>query len=418
MKYGILILCFLANFAFGQYFIPQNGGLKLSADKKGTQWLSQDEFDRCWCDSVLTKNDSTGAMELAYMVPKNEDKKRLLVSKNKLWGILDYRGQLKEPCTATDPFTYNAAGKKIVFKNFQEWGLSVQANKESSLTVLDDSGKVTKEYQVRDDYKGHFLASADGKRWGIMNGNTRLILKMNYDPARYDFTNFKFNASGLIPLETKTNDNKYGIVNYRGEILAGFRFDYIVDYIHNDDTIYAEINGKKGYINSRGGVLLPMRHTVLPEILTDSNKVATEKAVWFMDRNFKVIRDLKFQALEKKGDIYFYKKNGLWGIMDDSLNIIVKNQYYSIVDAPRVRGNNDFKAYVVVKNQKYGVISTKGEVIIPCKYNCNCTLGYFSPSGYFIEFSNAGTAYRFDENGEVISQGSDSGKACLCESYE
>ena len=409
---------FLTSFFLGaQVFIPEGGQLKLYKDKKATELLNEDSFEMCWCDSVMV-TDSTGATSLAYMKPKKEEKGRILVRKNGLWGIVGADGSIDKPCEEAKPFTYSISGRKIVFDNFQYNGFSFYGDRKSTLNVISDSGTIAKQFIVGDDHKGHFLASEDNDHWGIINANGRIIFKLNYDPARSSFEGFRFNEDGLVILETKTNDNKYGIVNYKGEVTAAFRYDYIVDYIENKDTIHAQINGKGGFINYRGHVLFPLIHEKCPEVLTDSNMVATEKYIWFIDRNFKQIRDLRFQALEKKGKVYYYKKHGLWGIMDNQLNVIVKNQYYSIVDAPRIKGNNDFKALVVVKNQKYGVILPDGTEIIPCKYNCRCTLGYFAPAGYFIELSNAGTAYRFNEKGEVLSQGSDKGKACLCESYD
>jgi hypothetical protein len=403
--------------ASAQVFIPENGKLKLYKDKKGTELLSEESYDMCFCDSVTVTDDSSGITTLAYMKPKKEDKGRLLVRKNNLWGILNADGEVKAAFTESKPFTYNASNNKIIFDNFHYAGFTFHGNRKSSLNVLGDSGEIIKQYYVGDDYAGHFLASSDNEHWGIVNANTRIIFKLDYDPARAKFTNFRFNDDGLVILETKTNDNKYGIVKYTGEVTAAFRYDYIVDYIRNKDTIHAQINGKGGYINYRGHVLYPLKLEKCPEELTDSNYVATDKEIWFMDRNFQQIRDLRFQALEQKGELYFYKKRGLWGIMDKNLNVIVKNQYYSIVDAPRIKGMNDFKALVVVRNQKYGVILPDGTEIIACKYNCRCTLGYFAPEGYFIELSDGGVAYRFNEKGEVVSKGSDSGKVCLCESY-
>ena len=413
MKYLLLSLFLSFGLIRAQVFKPVNGQLKLLKDTSFTEELSSETFDQCWCEPVY----GTDSTIVKYLLPKNEDKGRILVKKGG-WGLIDKNGKVLESFTSVDPYTYDRNGRKILFKEFDSRSYTLEGNSGSFLQLVDTAGVELKKVHVRDDYKGSFLASEDLKGWGIMNGNMRILLAMKYDPARYTFQNFRFNENGLIPLESKGADNKYGIVNYKGEIQVGFRYDFMIDYIKDEDCIYAEVLGKKGYINSHGGVVFPITHTELPFYKTDSNLVATENYVWFMDENFHQIRDLKFQLLQKKGDVYFFKRNNLWGVMDDKLNIVVKNLYSSIDDGPRIRDNNDFKTYVVVKSGKFGVIDLEGNVIIPCKYNCRCSLGYFSPTGYFIEFSEGNIAYRFNEKGEVISKSSTDGKACLCESYE
>ena len=409
-----LFLLFCESITYSQVFRPESGTLKLYSDTSFSTLLSTELFTRCWCEPVFGKDSS----DLLYLIPKNEDKGRILVQTAGGWGIADKKGLIRESCISADPYSYDALGKRIDFKNFENAGFSIQGNTESFLQQKDSTGTETKRIYVRADYKGHFLASPDKENWGIVNGNMRTLLKMQYDPARYRFENFRFNVNGLIPLETKGAENKYGIVNYKGEIVVGFRYDFMVDYIRDENCIYVEILGKSGYINKAGGVVFPITHEKLPFYITDSNLVATEHYIWFMDENFKQIRDLKFQKLEWENGVYFYKRNDLWGVMDPKLNPIIKNQYYSIVDGPRMKELPDFKTYVVVKAGKYGVVDKAGNVIIPCTYLCNCTLGYFSPAGYFIELSDGSKVYRFNEKGEVLSSSPVAGKNCLCESYE
>ena len=415
MKQLVLFIMLSPSVFWAQVFRLEARGLKMYADTSFSIALSDISYELCWCD-VIYNADST---EIKYLIPQNEDKGRVLVKSSSGWGILDKKGVVKEACTAMDPFTYDALGVKVHFRNFGVVDYSIAGNKESYLHQIDSTGKELKKIFVRADYKGHFLASPDNENWGIVNGNMRTLLTMKYDPARYQYTNFFYNPGGLIPLETKGNvDNKYGVVNYKGEIVVPFRYDFMVDYVKNENAIYVEVLGKAGYVNKSGVVVFPTTHVKLPLYLTDSNLVATENYIWLMDENFKQIRDLKFQKLEREGDVYFYKRNELWGVMDLKLNVIIKNQYYSIVDGPRMKENPDFKTYVVVKAGKYGVLEKQGNVIIPCSYTCRCSLGYFSPAGAFIELSDGTKVYKFNEKGEILSTAPAAGKACLCESYE
>lgn len=419
----LIIITFLTANSFAQVFhVDTQHGTRITLYKDQTknELLNEVEFIDCFCDSIIGKDSSI------YYVPKNEDKGRILVRRFTGWGLLKKTGEdLSMDFSEPDPYTYDATGKKIILKGFKNVGRTITPNPDSYIVKIDTTtatadspGEELLKYFVKDDHKGHFLASEDGRWWGISNVNMRSILKMAYDPARYDFTDFRFNPNGLVVLESRGNDNKYGVMTYQGRTQIGFRFDFMAPFISNEDTIYAEINAKKGFINKHGGVVLPLIHEKLPMVWTDSNLVATEKSIWIMKRNFKQLGSYRWQKLEREGDVYMVKKNNVWGILDLDLKPIVKPQYYSIDDGPRIKAKIDFKTYVVVKNGKIGVIDLKGNYIIPCKYNCRCTLGYFSPAGYFIELANGDKAYRFDENGQVVSESSASGKACLCESYD
>lgn len=410
----LTVLFLLGTTTYAQVFIQDGNKLRFYKDKSAKDTLSPYTIDQCWCDEVYGK-DTT---DILYLKPKYEVKGRVLLKIDGLWALMDKSGKLLERPNSTNPYTYSEYGSKVLMEGFSDKGFTIKGNGTSTLTIRDTSGQIKKQFYVRDDYKGYFLASEDNDAWGMSTVNMKTVLQMKYDPARSSYHNFRFNETGLVVMESKGNDNKYGIVKYTGQVMAGFRFDFMVDYITNEDTIYAEINAKKGYINKTGNIVFPLIHEKLPMELTDSNLVATEKYVWIMDRNFKQIKDYRYQKLEREGDVYFYKKNNLWGVLDLNLQPIIKAQYNSMDDGPRIKDQPDFKTYVVVKSGKIGVIDVNGNVIIPPKYNCRCTLGYFSPEGYFIELANGDRAYRFNEKGEVVSESSARGKACLCESYE
>jgi hypothetical protein len=186
------------------------------------------------------------------------------------------------------------------------------------------------------------------------------------------------------------------------------------DYVWNEKFIFVQNGKKKGFINSSNVLTVPMKYETLPMILGPKNLVADENYTWFVNEKFEAISQ-KYQALEKEGDVWFFKQNYKWGVMDLDMKVIIPNAYTSIEYGPRLKADATFKCYYAVKNGKYGLISLKNEIIVPFEYECLCGLSYYAPDNYYIEFKKAGTLYRFDHTGKLIEKIAGEGKACLCE---
>ena len=266
-----------------------------------------------------------------------------------------------------------------------------------------------------DDYKDSYLVSANKIAFGIVTGDFKVLLPMKYESVTYKMLNFRFNPSGLLPLE---NDlDKCGVVNYLGKTVVSFNYEWMNDYVWNDDFIFVQNGKKKGYINSSNQIVVPMKYEKIPYQLTGRDLVADENYTWFVNEKFVAISP-KYQALEKEGNLYFFKQNYKWGVMDLNMKIIIPNVYTKIEYGPRMKTDSEFRCYYAVKNGKYGLISLTNQIIIPFEYECLCNLSYYSPDSYYIEFKKAGTLYRFDHTGKLVEKVVGEGKACFCEMTE
>jgi hypothetical protein len=383
----ILILLLIANFSLAQW-IPAEG-------------------ENCWC--YPSKYDSLGnpteLKAITYPLP---------VKKNGKWGAVDKEGNVVHDFTSEEPRLFTKDGS-VLLKNFSiknhEW--SVQ--EESELLLLDSSGNVHSKYFVEDVYKGTFLASGDRDSWGLVDSELDIILPMKYIGAHHEGEQFRFSTKGYLSIRENKPESRFGAVNYKGKTIIPFKWKLISYVIEDEDHIYVMNEYlKRGYINIKGQTTLPFIYDKIPRELTDSNMVVTEKYTYFLDKNLKQIGP-KYEAFERKGDLYFYKRNGLWGIMDLEYETIIPHQYSSIMDGPRIKGNKDFRCYIVVKNGLYGLITPEGENIIKPYYECLCGLSYYAPEGYYVEFQKANVSYKFDEKGELIEKGGKPGGHCFCE---
>lgn len=405
----------LSGISSAQVFWPSDKGFVIYADTNFQKPIQTTEYDACWCDVWRFSRDTSNINH--YLVPK-QGLEAIPVRKNGKWGAIDKNGKVVIDFNYEGPVIPLDKARKGVLLNTKVEKGSAAIDKETILEIRDTSTSEPEKYFVQDEYKGHLLVSQDEEFYGIMNEDLKIILPIKYRPILYTKERFYFNPSGLLTLKTSLEaDSKCGMVDYTGKVIFPFKYDFISDYVSNEDAIFVQINDNRGFVDRYGHTKLPMRFKTLPYVLTDTMLIADDHYTWFISKDYSIVGNKKYQSIDKKDSLYFFKRDGKWGVMNEKLEVIIPNKYASITDAPRMRDKPEFKAYVVIKDQKYGVISLTGEVIIPCEYECNCSLSYFSPDDFFIEFKNGNTSYKFDETGKLIEKGPSENERCLCEIY-
>jgi hypothetical protein len=136
---------------------------------------------------------------------------------------------------------------------------------------------------------------------------------------------------GIYPFKSdisvlKNYDNKYELVNFNGEILTNFEYDgYKFDY--STKHIFLEKDSLYGFVDVNGKILIPFKYK---DIVTYFNG----------------------KAIVSNGKKY--------GIIDTLNQIVLEFEY------DRIRKTNN--TFNVTKNNKQGIASLSGEIIIPCEY--------------------------------------------------
>ena len=403
----VFIIVLISGSASAQFFKKTDTGFEMYTDSALTKRAGTESYDHCWCKPAYQK-DST----LLFYEGKKTQKGTYPVQKGDKWGGIDATGKTIQPFKFDGPFDARKTGHYLVITNLKDTLGLLKYKIGTMITRYDSTMQVDTAFYVMDDYKGSYLVSPDKLKFGIVNADFKLLLAMKYESVTYKMLNFRFNPSGLLPLENELD--KCGVVNYLGKTVIPFNYEWMNDYVWNDNFIFIQNGKKKGFINSSNVITVPMRFETLPMILTSKNLVADENFTWFVNEKFEAISQ-KYQALEKEGDVYFFKQNGKWGVMDLDMKIIIPNLYTSIEYGPRLKSDATFKCYYAVKNGRYGLISLTNEIIVPFEYECLCNVSYFAPETYYIEFKKAGTLYHFDHTGKLVEKVAGAGKACLCE---
>ena len=406
MRCFLAILLLIPFVVSSQVLKPLFPGVRF--EKKGdNESLTIQEFEECWCYPKY-KGDTDTIIALQPIIYP------LTVKKNGLWGLIDKNGQKVVDFTSNDPLLATDQGmvKLVGFKVENYWW---SATEESQLIVLDSNGVEKEKYFVGTAYRGTFAASKDKKNWGMLDSKMKTLVKFEYIPAHHEGEEFHFSENGYLTLRQNKPGGLNGIVNHHGKVIIPFKWKLLSYVVTDEEHIYAMNDYlKRGYINIKGQTTLSFIYDKIPRVITDSNQVTTEKYTYFLDKNFKQIGP-KYQAYEKKGDLWFFKLNDKWGIKDRDNETIIPNIYSSIMDGPRIKGNKEFKCYIVVKNGWYGLINLDGSELIKPAYECLCGLNYYAPTAYYVEFQKAGVSYKFSETGELIEKGGKSGGNCFCE---
>jgi hypothetical protein len=379
------------------------GGLILSGDDSNVL-NGVITAEECWCYSK--SNDSAVSIEpIIFPLP---------VKRNGKWGALDKNLKEVIPFENDNPVLMTDSGK-VELIGFKVENHNWTRTDNSKLKFLDSTKVGKKTMFVNDVFRGTFIASEDSLFWGMLDSKMKRLLKFNYTSSHHTGESFRFSSKGYITFRENKAEGYHGILNHKGKVLIPFKYKLLSYIVEDEEHIYAMREDlKRGYINIKGEITLTFQFDKIPREIKERNLMVTKNYTWFADKDLKQI-GYKYQALEKKGDIYFFKRNGKWGVMDDSLNVYINPVYSSIIDGPRIRGDKDFKCYIVVKNGLYGLITLKGESIIKPAYECLCGLGYYAPSTYYIEFKKAEMSYKFDKEGTLIEKGGKSGGNCFCE---
>lgn len=197
-------------------------------------------------------------------------------------------------------------------------------------------------------------------------------------------------------------DEKMGFVNVETrEIAIPFQYDFdkdlfcpnnywgdresILDFVFNQGfCIVPGKGGKIGLINEKGELIIPIEYVDIinwrdlstPEIILKREVREDTYKLSFCDREFNPLSSIEYDLVEKIWDYgyqdsgeyvielygYIVKNDGLYGVLDKSLNTVLPIEYEYIYERNLPGEYNSTKCVVAVKNY------------VPKLYACNGTL--------------------------------------------
>lgn len=222
------------------------------------------------------------------------------------FGYIDEQGEIMIPAN------YDAVEPYI-----EGLGLVV---KEGKIGFLNKSGElnIPFEYEDGESFENGLAIVARDNQYGLIDRTNKAVVPLQYDLVG------KFN-SGLALV---ANDTAYGYVNKNGNLVVPLQLEYATDFVNGFAVI--DQDGKKGIINTLGRVVVPARYS------------------WLENFNpFMVLRA---------------KKDSAYGLIDSKGAEILAFEYDRI-------GEFGEALALIAKGDKYGYANSKGEVVVPLKYD-------------------------------------------------
>ncbi len=302
--------------------------------------------------------------------------------KNDRYGILNEEGQeIIHTCYSE----VRKISRQPVFLVRCETGLFIYNLK------LQKQSKVYEEIEVLDS---NYIRFYDGVGYGLMNYNCDIVIPPKFErpislgfgyeekyqlwadfkgqkfgvniegdlffgkvsPAKYDQC-FKVNHFHLIELSTiyiTKKDSKYGILNYRFDSISEPQLDDILLVPRRSSCRYVTLPSSYFVIGKQNDYYKLFNSKELICIIDNCSSMdyclATDNGI---DRN-NFNREFKYNCIE-------FCKDGHCGYVTYNGKIIGFKEYDS-VDLFRY-------SFLVSKNNRYGLLSESGDIIIPCEYD-------------------------------------------------
>lgn len=197
---------------------------------------------------------------------------------------------------------------------------------------------------------------ASGK-WGFIDKTGKVVIPIIYDwvfAFEGDFAVYKLK-------------NKWGFINKKNEEVVPAKYDLIrfdlFDFSKN--TLYmAKLNGKHCYLDKTGKEIVPPIYDELFGFKKENglSKVRIDKLLGYINKKGETIIKVNYEEISSFSQVMVVKQNNKWGIIDSLENIIIPFEY----DALDKSGSAPIRAS---KNNKWGCIDLKGNELIPFIYD-------------------------------------------------
>lgn len=294
LLYIFIVNVYISNFA--QVLLFDGESLILVNDSVEKKPISEMRFNDCKCTEYIPYNlyDYPGFTGKIFTPIKYRGEHMILKNTEEFWGSINGSGEhffqfkhKKAPAFLNDDY-YIINYEYVDDDEYWQNGMAIYDNHDSIVGIYKS---------LFSDFKSTFLVQDQSNFFGILGPDMLILLAFEYRPCSWDTKNFDFNIHGLLALKNK--DGFCGMVNYEGDIILPFEYDFIEDPVQEQNMI--EKDGKWGTIDQTGKIIVPMIYEKL-----EYN---------FYSRPLNLI-----------------KLNGLWIITDSLLNPVSENKFTDIVE--------------------------------------------------------------------------------------
>lgn len=201
--------------------------------------------------------------------------------------------------------------------------------------VRERTSSIERKYNQIEPYSEGLAAVERNGKWGFINKDGRLIIPMKYDNVNAFKDGFSIvNIGGNFESDA-VEFGKWGVIDKKGVEVIPLIYDNIEGKISKQGILWAERDGKIGYIDINGEIVIPFK--------------------------YEMYSPPSYDAL-CQGELAIVKLNGKWGFINIKGEEIIPLKYDNIDYCL----DNIAK---IVLNGKYGFVKYDGSEIIPPEYD-------------------------------------------------
>jgi|GEM_PF-5034606 len=311
------------------------------------------------------------AMQLNYDLVNDFSQGLASVRKNNLEGYIDWKGSEVIQCQYQSAMSFSE--KYAAVKKDGKWGYINKDGEQLIALNYDDAG----------NFLNNLAVVQINNKYGVINNEGRTVL-----PLKYDRIDINYNKIFV------RDGEKEGIYDAAGNNVVPVIYDYISIIRSN----LAKVNSaeKSGIINLNGGMEYPLSSIDIS--VPDTNIVvfgldSITTVINYLNNDTVIINRGQVSPLSK--DYFIFKEGAKSGVINRQNEIVIKPDYEEIIRLNNnyIANNNNstelydpnFKlisriyasvkaagwkdALITTNGEKFGVIESSGQILIPFKYD-------------------------------------------------
>lgn len=242
------------------------------------------------------------------------------------------------------------------------WGL---VNWNGSLALPCEYSRIEQFWKEKD-----ICVVVKNDKYGVINRRYELIIPCVYERIQYDL------SGGLL----NCINGKWGLMDVQQRPLIPNRYDYMYGFEqiawkqHASQLCKIKNNGLYGYVNLQGVEVMPPKFTFLYDGLYYNRVIFGEKERYgFADSTGRIAVPAVYERVMPFRQLLTpVLKNQKWGLIDTAGNLVASCAYIetgTVYEKDYYGRSTATDRYWKVRQAGgWGVIDTQGREVLPCKY--------------------------------------------------
>ena len=307
------------------------------------------------------------------------------------WGVIDNTGKTiidmkyDEMIAIPDPEKAVFVCVYDVNEQTGEYKTKVINEKGENLFTEYDRVEVIENYDSKQNiwYEGNILRVTKNGKYGLIDCEGNKLLGTEFD----EIASLKSVEGNLIVKK----EGKVGIVNTVGQIIVPIEYKdvKILKEGYKNEYIIIDANDNQGIISTSGTIIIEPTYKEIKYLNSTEVYAAKIEEKWnLLNKKGEVLNSDYDDYTYSKGDYVIVKKGDKYGIITTAGEVKIEPTYENLEYA--------FSVYYIAKmNGKYGIINTDNTSVIPLEY---LNMTYWSDKEIIIADKTETETVLFDSN--------------------